>query len=351
MTFRPGLELSALFYTEALRPLIDERFPGLTYSAALLGSGSEILGFDTERSTDHGWGPRVQMFLRPEDQAALGDKLLALLDDQLPETFRGFLVRYSYPRFTNPVRHQVRISGLGEYLSGILGFDPRPGVTTADWLGCPTQALLEVTAGAVFHDGLGELEPARRALAWYPDDLWRYTLACQWARIGQEEAFVGRCGELGDELGSAVVAARIVRDLMRLCLLAERRYPPYGKWLGTAFSRLSIGEAMTPLLGSALTAATWPERERQLCAAYEMAAELHNTLGLTDWIDPAVRQFHDRPFQVLGADRFADALRATIGDMRIRALPLVGAIDQFIDNTDLISHSGRRADYLKSPNL
>jgi len=41
-------------------------------------------------------------------------------------------------------------------------------------------------------------------------------LACQWRRISQEEPFVGRCDEVVDELGSAVVAARLVRDLMRL---------------------------------------------------------------------------------------------------------------------------------------
>jgi hypothetical protein len=43
--------------------------------------------------------------------------------------------------------------------------------------------------------------------------------------FSQEKAFVGRCGEIADELGSAVVAARLIRDLMRLCLLIGRHYP------------------------------------------------------------------------------------------------------------------------------
>jgi hypothetical protein len=59
------------------------------------------------------------------------------------------------------------------------------------------------------------------SLRWYPDDVWRWLLAGQWARIGQEEAFVGRTAEAGYELGSRVVAARIVRDLVRLCVLLE----------------------------------------------------------------------------------------------------------------------------------
>ena len=45
------------------------------------------------------------------------------------------------------------------------------------------------------------------------------------------------------ELGSAVAAARLVRDLMRLCLLINRCYPPYDKWLGSSFARLSCAAA------------------------------------------------------------------------------------------------------------
>lgn len=31
--------------------------------------------------------------------------------------------------------------------------------------------------------------------------------------------------------------------MMRLILLAERRYPPYSTWLGTAFARTPAGRA------------------------------------------------------------------------------------------------------------
>lgn len=41
-----------------------------------------------------------------------------------------------------------------------------------------------------------------------------------------------------------------------------------------------------------------------------------------------------RPFLVLDAYRFADALIPTISDPAVRALPPVGAIDQFVDSTD-----------------
>ena len=36
------------------------------------------------------------------------------------------------------------------------------------------------------------------------------------------------------------------------------------------------------------------------------------------------------------ADRFSDALLATIGDAALRRLPLIGGVDQHIDSTDVL---------------
>ncbi|HWC83819.1 MAG TPA: DUF4037 domain-containing protein [Pseudonocardiaceae bacterium] len=347
--FVPGVQLSGLFYRDAVRPLLDRRFPGLAHTAVLLGPGSEVLGFDTARSTDHDWGPRLQLLLRVEDLAEHGAAIDDLLAANLPATVAGYSThfepvsaagtRHLGPAFDR-IRHGVVIAELGAWLTGQLGFDPRAGVTPLDWLSTPTQALAELTAGAVFHDGLGRLVPIRDRLAWYPDDVWRYVLACQWQRISQEEAFVGRCGETGDELGSAVVAARLVRELMRLDLLLHRVYPPYGKWLGAAVTRLPDAENLTPALSAALAATDWRTRERHLVDAYETVAARHNDTGLTEPVDPRTRPFHDRPFRVLHAERFAAALRDTIHDPRLRELPLTGAIDQFVDSTDALGHRG-----------
>ncbi|GHH37768.1 DUF4037 domain-containing protein [Amycolatopsis oliviviridis] len=351
-SFLPGLELAARFYTEVVAPILDRALDGIPYSAALIGWGSEVQGFDTVRSTDHAWGPRMQLFLGGADFLARRDDLDALLDRELPVEFRGYPVRFAFPPDT-PARHWVHVTGLRDFFTWHLGADPADGLSIPAWLAVPTQVLRELTGGMVFHDGLGLLEPYRKLLAWYPDDVWRYVLACQWMRLSQEEPFVGRCGEVGDDLGSAVVAARQVRDLMKLCLLMNRVYPPYSKWLGTAFAALPCARALTPYLSGALSARGWQEREQHLSPAYEIAARLHNDLGLTEPIDGTVRYFHDRPFLVLDAYRFTDALVATISDAAVRALPPVGAIDQYVDSTDLTdrSHFEVRRRYLAGPGL
>jgi hypothetical protein len=337
----PGLQLAREFCAAVVRPLLEEHFPQERYAAALLGRGSEVAGFDSQRSADHDWGPRVQVFLT-DSEAGQAEAVTAMLARRLPESFRGYPVAFPVTGEPGgPARHRVEVTGLDAWLTGQLGFDPRREVTLLDWLATPAQRLAEFTAGDVFHDGPGELTRARARLAWYPYDVWLYVLACQWQRVGQEEAFPGRCAEAGDDLGSVIAIARLARDLMRLGLLMHRRYPPYSKWLGTAFARLpgTAGE-LGASLAAAISAGDWRGREQHMCRAYETVAAWHNELGFTRPLDTQVRRFYERPYQVIGADRFTAALREAITDPQIRRLPLTGAVDQFTDSTDVIGRLG-----------
>jgi hypothetical protein len=328
--FVPGIELSRAFYHEVVAPLV----PRVPHSAALIGPGSEVLAFDTARSADHDWGPRVLVFVAAEQVAEVEAKVVA----GLPERFRGLPTVFGYHGRTRP---GVVVADLGAWLVERLGFDPRAGVSLLDWLSVPWQRLAEVTGGEVFHDGAGGLEAARAALRWYPQDVWRYVLACQWRRIAQEEPFPGRCGEVGDELGSAVVGARLAGEVMRLALLLRRRYPPYAKWLGSALARLPGSAELGECLGSAVAARSWQAREEGLSAAYGRVAALQNRVALAERLDEGVRGFHDRPFRVIGGDRFSEALMASVSDPVIKGLPVAGCVDQLSDSVDLLMTPGR----------
>ena len=82
-TFIPGIELSRRFYFEAVRPLLDLHHPNLSHAAGLLGTGSDILGFDDAMSTDHEWGPTVIIFLEEEDYDLAAD-IRQMLSQDLP---------------------------------------------------------------------------------------------------------------------------------------------------------------------------------------------------------------------------------------------------------------------------
>ena len=95
-TFVKGLRLSELLYQEAVRPLLEEHFPALEHSAALLGKGSEVLGFDTPQSMDHDWGPRLMLFLAETDRETYGDEINQTLRQQLARQIRGYPTNYGY---------------------------------------------------------------------------------------------------------------------------------------------------------------------------------------------------------------------------------------------------------------
>lgn len=359
--FIQGLELNRLFYEEVVRPLLAERFSSVAYSAALIGYGSDVLGYDTVISADHEWGPRLLLFLGTEDLAALGKAIDEMFRRELPSTFRGYSthftapdragggVRQMAPVESGEVHHHIHLLTVEDFLAWELGIASADALSTRDWLTFPEQKLLEVTAGVVYFDGLGRLVPLRHIFAYFPHDIWLYRLSAQWQRISQEEAFVGRTGDVGDELGSRIVAARLARDLMRLCFLLERRYAPYSKWLGTAFTRLACAGRIAPLLSGALAAATWEERQQHLAAAYEIVAHMQNDLGIAEpqdarssfYYGPPLHPGAGRPYRVIHAERFATALRAAIRDADLRRIAdevgLVGGVDQLADSTDVVS--------------
>jgi hypothetical protein len=348
--FIPGIDLNRAFYAEVVRSLLAARFPDLAYSAALIGYGSDVLGYDTERSTDHEWGPRLLLFLRDEDFASFAPRIDAALRERLPPAFRGHStaftaaggvgIRRMGEAVPGAIDHHIQIFTVRTFVEQTFGLDLDVPLHAADWLALAQQQLLELTAGAVYHDGIGTLVPLRERFAYYPDEVWVYLLVAGWTRIAQEEAFMGRCGELGDDLGSRILTARLVRDLMRLCFLIERRYAPYAKWLGTAFARLDCAGELGPLLSGSVAASAWREREDFLCQAYQAVAWRHNALGLTPPLDTSCSPYYGRPYRTLFAERFASALTETIGDGEVREVlnrvGPIGGIDQWVDSTDLL---------------
>ena len=351
MRFVKGLDLSRAFFAQAVEPILARRWPRLPYSAALIGSGSEVIGYDDPVSTDHHWGPRVMLFLSAADHRRHADAIKALLAEALPYRFMGYSTNFSAPKTeaddhgvqlledidAGPVNHRVEILTLAGFLRDYLGIAAEQPWSAADWLSVPQHKLLSLTGGALFRDDLN-LQAARERMSYYPRDLWLYMLACAWSRIGQDEHLAPRAGAVGDALGSALIGGRLVRSIMQLCFLQERRYAPYPKWFGTAFAELDCAAELSPILQSVQRSEDWRERQLRLCAAYEALNRQHNALQLTPLIQPALQEFHGRGFCVSNAWRYSETLLAEIHDPQVRAIAdhsLIGNIDQFSDNTDL----------------
>jgi len=343
--FTPGLALSERFFRTAVEPLLAVHVPDLRYAAARLGRGSDVMGFDTPQSRDHHWGPKVTIFLDEEHLARHGESIVTMLGNELPFTIDGYPTHFDQPSvdggflaFTaqRPIAHGVDVTTVARFTRDYLGVDATASIPERAWVTIPSQRLRTVRAGRVFRDDIG-LSAVRERLHWYPRDVWLYRLANQWRRIDQEEPWVGRCGDVGDDLGSRIVATRLIVELMRLCFLIECEYWPYFKWFGTAFSRLRCAAELLPIFRDVLSAPDWTSREAALGRAYVRVGEMHNALGVTRSIEPRLAPFFARPYQVPHAMRFADALYQAVHSPVVLALPqYVGAVDQFADSTDVL---------------
>jgi hypothetical protein len=330
-----GIELAGAYYRDVVGPLLLGRWPGLPHAAARLGSGSDVLGLDDAVSRDHDWGLRLTLLVPGECVAEVD----AFLEAELPAHYAGLPARF--PTSWQPqVRHQVEVAEPHSFVASRTGLDTRAELTAADWLSVTGQAMLEVTAGGVFTDTAGTLTALRERLAWYPDDLWRYLLAADWARLTQELPFVGRTGSRGDETGAAVITARLVDIAMHLGFLLDRAWPPYPKWRGSLFTTLPHAGVAGPALARAVAAPAWREREAALVEGLEVLSARQRDLGLPT-PEVAVENFWDRPFRSLVSHD--GPLRESITDPAVLALPPeVGSVEQWVGNVAVLTDPARR---------
>jgi hypothetical protein len=345
--FLPGLTLARDFFSEIVQPLLTEHTPGFPYAAALIGPGSDVLGFDTPVSSDHDWGPRLQLFLPERELPERASLLKRVLASELPTEFRGFATSFA-PVDANghrrpqanarpPLDHLIEITSVGRYSRRLLGFDPLEGMSTQRWLLVPQERLLELTGGEVFLDSVGELTSLRERLDYYPKQVWIYLMAAQWRKIAQREALVARAGVGGDDLGSRLVLAGLVREIVRLAFLLDRRYAPWDQWLARALAHLRRASRLAPLLARALSAYDWMQRELRLMDAYAILAALHNNLGLTEPLETASER-GSRGFLTIRAERFASTLAEKIEDDELKVLlpALTGGVDQLLASDEAL---------------
>jgi hypothetical protein len=137
-----------------------------------------------------------------------------------------------------------------------------------------------------------------------------------------------------------LIAARQVKNLIRLCFLMERKYAPYSKWFGTAFSRLECARELSSTFTEVLLSSTWKERERHLSRAYGVIARRHNALEITRTISEEVSNYGGRPYLVFEAPGLVGDIINSFTDEEVKAIQHgLGSVNQFVDSTNQISNN------------
>jgi hypothetical protein len=345
LKFIKGLELCQKFFNEAAKPILEQHFTNLQYTAGLIGYGSDVLGYDDITSTDHMWGPRFYLFINEEDKY-LNEKIMQAFAKELPYSYKGYSVNFSEPDPNdNGVRHPefiengevsplIFISTIDEFLKGYLGSCELDKIDMFEWLSFSEHKLLSLTSGELFVDMLN-VKARLGMIEYYPDEIKLYLIASQWSLIAEEQAFVKRCGSRGDDTGSRIICSRMLERLMRLCFLYCNKYAPYSKWFGTAFDRLTVPDDIKREIKLTLTSNDLLERELHLVNAQMLVGHLHNSTGITDKVDIQIQPYFGRDIKVIFADKFADAVKCKLVDSPLYNIPLIGTLSQISNFTSI----------------
>ena len=126
---------------------------------------------------------------------------------------------------------------------------------------------------------------------------------------------------------------------MCLCFLIERKYAPYSKWFGTAFSQLACAQELSPIFMHALQAKVWKERQGFLAQAYETVARMHNALKVTIPLKEEATEYGGRSYLVVGVERYAEELRKALTSEEVKNIKHgLGSVNQFIDSNSQLNN-------------
>jgi hypothetical protein len=61
---------------------------------------------------------------------------------------------------------------------------------------------------------------------------------------------------------------------------------------------------------------------------------MHNGLGITVPLDTHVTNYYNRPYRVIGANRFAEEIQRLVsGDRVLETAARIGSVNQYLDST------------------
>ena len=179
---------------------------------ALVGTGSECLGFDDAISEDHDFTKRCQLFL-PAD-----------IYETNKERLQSYFKNYAYGT--------VQIECISEFYRRYTLYPEGPQCEK-EFRRVPQDLLCTATNGEVFLDNFGSFTHIRqRLLAYYPEDIRLRKIAYELNQLAQSGQYnLPRMLQRGDTIAASLALHQFVHHYMLLVHLFNKSYAPFYKWL------------------------------------------------------------------------------------------------------------------------
>lgn len=241
-----GIDISRAFYEEYGRPMIEKEFSEYANKIAvgLVGHGSECFRFDDEISCDHDFEPGFCLWLRDEDEKAIGFKLFRAYS-KLPDEYMGLRLKEK-SAFGSNSKGVMTISDFYMQYTGRAGAPE----TLSDWLYTPSHYLAEATNGEVFFDPLGDFSRIREKIKHgMPEDVRLKKIASCALLMAQTGQYnYSRCLSHGEGGAARLALCEFVKEGIEVVFLLNKAHMPYYKWAFRSMASLPIlGETSSAL--------------------------------------------------------------------------------------------------------
>lgn len=218
-----GLE-KAEIVSKYTSEFIKVKYPDL-YSRiclALVGVGSECLGFDDEISEDHDFSSRCQLFLDDSDYKTYKSDLESSLKIFCKDL--EFMV-------SNLKDINLEIMPISNFYKYYTLFENGPK-TEFEYRKVPMDLLCVATNGKVFLDNLGKFSEIRnRLLNFYPEDIRLKKIAFQLNKMAQSGQYnYSRMIKRGDTVAANIAQGEFVKHYLEFVHLLNKKYMPFYKW-------------------------------------------------------------------------------------------------------------------------
>lgn len=230
------IDKSKEFTNKLLLPKIKKDLPEVLdkINIALIGEGSEVLGYDDKYSQDHDYTFMPVIFLNEDDFEKYAIKLKNILHC-LPSEFLGIKHVYS-----DVVSERRGVQNLKEYMYKYLGKDEYE-FTIEDYKKIPEYVFKILTSGDIFYKGNDDLVNILEKIKYYPEIIRQNKIATVCTKIAQSGQYnYLRLMKRGDLIGANKAFSEFIENSIHLVYLLNKEYMPFYKWYSKGLKELDI---------------------------------------------------------------------------------------------------------------
>ena len=255
---------------------IKVKYPDL-YSRiclALVGVGSECLGFDDEISEDHDFSSRCQLFLDDSDYKTYKSDL---------ESSLKIFCKDLESLTSNLKDVNIEIMPISNFYKYYTLFENGPK-TESEYRKVPMDLLCVATNGKVFLDNLGKFSEIRnRLLNFYPEDIRLKKIAFQLNKMAQSGQYnYSRMIKRGDTVSANIAQGEFIKHYLEFVHLLNKKYMPFYKWSYRSACSLEILGNFTQENLKKLSEASIYEKESIIEKICLTVVNTLNKLGLSN---------------------------------------------------------------------